>query len=179
MLHLVVNDVTKRHTTSATQFLSLGKWQQTTGTTGCMRNRLFNVTQQMVGETLTFFNSATTIKSVLDRWMIMKHQVILSTTNPTWTNLGSNPGFHGERLLSYHLCQGTVLNTEKAFIACYLPINLVTYFSIKKIIIIIQCFEFVLYYINSVTQECLCLIVISLVQYSIYNLRITKWQDMA
>jgi len=46
------------------------------------------------------------------------------------------------------------------------------------IIIIIMCFEFVLY-TNTVTQECLCLIVISLVQYSIYNLRVTKRQDMA
>jgi hypothetical protein len=32
---------------------------------------------------------------------------ILSTTNPTWTDLGSNPGLRGERPATNHLSHGT------------------------------------------------------------------------
>jgi hypothetical protein len=31
----------------------------------------------------------------------------LSTTNPTWTDPGSNPGLRGERLATNHLSHGT------------------------------------------------------------------------
>jgi hypothetical protein len=33
---------------------------------------------------------------------------ILSTTNPTWTALALNPGFHGEKSATNHLSYGTV-----------------------------------------------------------------------
>jgi hypothetical protein len=37
----------------------------------------------------------------------------LSTTNPTWTDLGSNPGLRGERPATNRLSHGT------AFVICY------------------------------------------------------------
>jgi hypothetical protein len=37
----------------------------------------------------------------------------LSTTKPTWTDPGSNPGFRGERPATNHLSHGT------AFVGCY------------------------------------------------------------
>ena len=36
--------------------------------------------------------------------------VTLSTTNPTWTDPGSNPGLHGERPASNRLSHGTALS---------------------------------------------------------------------
>ena len=34
------------------------------------------------------------------------YSVTLSATNPTWTGLGSNPGFHGERSATNQLSHG-------------------------------------------------------------------------
>jgi hypothetical protein len=36
----------------------------------------------------------------------------LSTTNPTWTDPGMNPGLHGENLVTNHLSHGTALKQE-------------------------------------------------------------------
>jgi hypothetical protein len=37
---------------------------------------------------------------------------ILSTTNPTWTDPGANPGLHSERPVTNHLNHGMALNSR-------------------------------------------------------------------
>jgi hypothetical protein len=40
------------------------------------------------------------------------HSATLSTTNPTWTDPGSNPGLHGERPATNRLSHGTAIPVD-------------------------------------------------------------------
>jgi hypothetical protein len=62
------------------------------------------------------------------------HSVTLSTTNPTWTDPGSNPGIRGERPATNRLSHGTALKPHIIIhtIKIVSHMNLYTYSHIQS-----------------------------------------------